>query len=219
VPAAGQPYAVVTALAVLSLLAADHDDPAAASLARRALATANAEGVSFEPLSGIVDLALGRALAGQGELGQAEVQLGRALALFEVDSMALHRSLALVVLASVRQGRGDRPGARALADQARELVDQATDPGMLPALLKQTEEALGSRPHRPVPMATPLTERELVVLRLLPTRLTTREIGRELGVSANTVRSQVQAIYRKLQASSRAQAITQAHQLGLLPRK
>jgi LuxR family maltose regulon positive regulatory protein len=218
-PASVQPYAVVTALAVLSLLAADQDDPAAASLARRAVATAEAHGVNFEPLSGIVYLALGRALAGQGELVEAEVQLGRALALFEVDSMGLHRTYGLLVLASVRHGRGDLPGARALADQARELVEQSTDPGMLPALLKQTEEALGARPRRPVQLAAPLTERELAVLRLLPTRLSTREIAGEFSVSVNTVRSQVQAIYRKLQVNSRAEAVAQARQLDLLPRK
>jgi LuxR family transcriptional regulator, maltose regulon positive regulatory protein len=217
VPASAQPYAVVTALAVLSLIATDQDDDDDASLARRALATANAHGVSFEPLSGIVYLALGRALAGQGELAEAEVQLGRALELFEVDSLGLHRTLALLVLGSVRHGRGDLPGARALVDQARQLIDQATDPGMLPSLLERTEEVLGSRPRRPVPVAAPLTERELAVLRLLPTRLSTREIGRELYVSPNTVRSHVQAIYRKLQVNSRAEAITQARQLGLLP--
>jgi LuxR family transcriptional regulator, maltose regulon positive regulatory protein len=117
----------------------------------------------------------------------------------------------------VRHGRGDLPGARALVDQARELVEQSTDPGMLPSLLEQTEEALGSRPRRPVQLAAPLTERELAVLRLLPTRLSTREIGRELYVSPNTVRSHVQAIYRKLQVNSRAEAVTKARQLGLLP--
>jgi LuxR family maltose regulon positive regulatory protein len=217
VPASVQPYAVVTALAVLSLLAADQDDPAAAALAHRAVATAEAQGVNFEPLSGMVYLALGRALGRQGELAEAEVQLGRALELFQVDSMGLHRTYGLLVLASVRHGRSDLPGARALVDQARELVEQSTDPGMLPAVLEQTEEALGSRPRRPVQVAAPLTERELAVLRLLPTRLSTREIGRELYVSPNTVRSQVQAIYRKLQVNSRAEAVTNARQLGLLP--
>ena len=66
-------------------------------------------------------------------------------------------------------------------------------------------------------MAAPLTERELAVLQLLPSRLSTREIGRELSVSVHTVRSQVQAIFRKLQVTSRADAVTQARQLGLLP--
>jgi LuxR family maltose regulon positive regulatory protein len=219
VPASVQPYAVVTALAVLSLIAGDQDDPAAASLARGAVATAEAHGVNFEPLSGIVYLALGRALARQGELVEAEVQLGRALELLEVDSMGLHRALALLVLVSVRHGRGDLPGARALADQAHNLIEQFTDPGVLPALLEQAEKRLGSPPPQRLALVEPLTERELAVLRLLPTRLSTREISREFSVSVNTVRSQVQAIYRKLGVSSRAEAVTQARQLGLLPPK
>jgi LuxR family transcriptional regulator, maltose regulon positive regulatory protein len=219
VPASVQPYAVVTALAVLSLIAADQDDDAAASLARGAVATAEAQGVNFEPLSGIVYLALGRALERQGELAEAEIQLGRALALFEVDSMSLYRALALLVLASVRHGRGDRPGARTLVDQAHNLIDQFTDPGVLPALLEQAEKRLGSPPPQRLALVEPLTERELTVLRLLPTRLSTREISREFSVSVNTVRSQVQAIYRKLGVSSRAEAVTQARQLGLLPPK
>jgi hypothetical protein len=91
VPAAEQPYDVATALAVLSLLADDQDDPAAASLARRALAVLDDHGLSFEPLCGIVYLALGRTLAHQGELAEAEAQLERALELFEIDSMSVHR--------------------------------------------------------------------------------------------------------------------------------
>jgi LuxR family maltose regulon positive regulatory protein len=212
-----QPYAVVTALAVLSLIAGDQDDDAAASLARRAVATATAEGVSFEPLSGIVYLAAGRALGLRGEFAEAEVQLGRALELFEVDSMALHRTLALLALTSVRHGQGDLRGASALVDQARELIHGFTDPGMLPALLEQAEVMLGSAPPQRVTLVEPLTERELTVLRLLPTQLWIPEIARELSVSVNTIRSQVQAIYRKLQVSSRAEAVTKARHLGLLP--
>jgi LuxR family transcriptional regulator, maltose regulon positive regulatory protein len=66
--------------------------------------------------------------------------------------------------------------------------------------------------------ATPLTERELAVLRLLPTQLSTREIGRQLYVSVNTVRSHVQAVYRKLEVATRTEAIARSRQLGLLPR-
>jgi LuxR family transcriptional regulator, maltose regulon positive regulatory protein len=145
------------------------------------------------------------------------VQLERALELLGIDSMGVHRAFALLLLASVRHGRGELPSARALVEQARELVEQSADPGVLPALLEQTETALGARPRRPVQMAAPLTDRELTVLRLLPTQLSTREIGRELYVSPNTVKSHVQAIYRKLQVSSRAEAVTQARVLGLLP--
>ena len=84
-------------------------------------------------------------------------------------------------------------------------------------LLEQTERTLAAAPHRRVEAAAPLSERELIVLRLLPTRLSTREISRELAVSVTTIRSQVQSIYRKLQAFSRAKAVAHARDLGLLP--
>jgi LuxR family maltose regulon positive regulatory protein len=217
VPAAAQPVAVVLALAVLSLLAGDEDDDRTAMvLARRAAATADSQGLSAEPMCGIAYAALGRALARQGELAEAEVQLKRALAPVGIDSMLGQRAFALLLLAPVRRGRGDLAGARDLVEQARELIEQFTDPGVLPVLLEQTWQMLASVPRQRVEAAA-LTDRELVVLRLLPSRLPTREIGRELSVSVNTVRSQVQAIYRKLQVSSRAEAVTRAHELGLLP--
>jgi LuxR family maltose regulon positive regulatory protein len=218
VAAAAQPYAVVIALAVLSLTTAERTDGGAAmALARGAAATAEAQGLSAAPLCAIAYLALGRALTHQGELAEAEEELDRALELVDIDSMALHHAHALLLLASVRRGRGDLPGARALVEEARELIEQSTDPGVLPAILQQTRRALDTAPHRPITVTAPLTERELAVLRLLPSRLSSREIGRELYVSANTVRSQVQAIYRKLHASNRAEAVARARQLGLLP--
>jgi LuxR family maltose regulon positive regulatory protein len=218
VPATAQPVAVVLALSVLSLLAGDQgDDGTAMVLARRAVATADTHGLSAEPMCGIAYAALGRALARHGELAEAEVQLGRALAPVGIDAMVAQRACALLLLAPVRRGRGDLAGARALVEQARQLIEQFTDAGALPALLEQTERALASPPRRPVEAAAPLTERELVVLRLLPTELSTREIGRELSVSVTTIRSQVQAIYRKLHASTRSEAVAYARELGLLP--
>jgi LuxR family transcriptional regulator, maltose regulon positive regulatory protein len=217
VPAATQPVAVVLGLAVLSLLAGDQgDDHTAMMLARQAALTADTQGLGAEPICGIAYAALGRALGRQGQLAEAEVQLERALEPVGIDSMAAQRAFALLLLAPVRRGRGDVAGARVLVEQARELIEQFTDPGVLPTLLAQTERALAAAPRRPVE-AAPLTERELVVLRLLPTRLSTREIGRELSVSVTTIRSQVQAIYRKLQASTRSEAVAHARELGLLP--
>lgn len=159
------------------------------------------------------NLALGRALLGQGELTRAEEHLKRALELFGIDSMVVHRAHALVLLASAGHGGGDLPHARTLVDRARALIERFAAPGVLVVLLEQTERELSTAPRRRVEAAASLTERELAVLRLLPTRLSTRE----LHVSVNAIRSQVQAIYRKLQASSRADAITQARQLGLIP--
>jgi LuxR family maltose regulon positive regulatory protein len=66
-------------------------------------------------------------------------------------------------------------------------------------------------------VAEPLTTRELAVLELLATHLSTPEIGRQLYVSVNTIRTQVRAIYRKLQVNRRGHAVARARQLGLLP--
>jgi LuxR family maltose regulon positive regulatory protein len=218
VPVAAQPVAVVVALAVLSLLAGDQDDDDnAMALAREAATTADAQGLSAEPICGIAHAALGRALARQGELAEAELQLERALEPVRIDSMLVQRAFALLLLASVRRDRGDRAGARTLAGEARALIEGAADPGFLPVLLEQTERTLARPPRRRIEPTAPLSERELMVLRLLPTRLSTRDIGRELSVSVTTIRSQVQSIYRKLEASTRAEAVANARDRGLLP--
>ena len=61
-----------------------------------------------------------------------------------------------------------------------------------------------------------LTTAELRILGLLPTHLSFREMGTRLYVSPNTVKTQAQAVYRKLDASSRSEAVARARVLGLL---
>ena len=65
-------------------------------------------------------------------------------------------------------------------------------------------------------LADPLSERELQVLRLLTTSLSTPEIAAELFVAASTVRSHVKSIYRKLNVRRRTDAIRRAEELKLL---
>jgi LuxR family maltose regulon positive regulatory protein len=61
-----------------------------------------------------------------------------------------------------------------------------------------------------------LSERELTVLRLLPSLLSLGEIADDLTVSINTVKSHVRSIYAKLGVSSRRLAVLAAHEHGLL---
>jgi LuxR family maltose regulon positive regulatory protein len=61
-----------------------------------------------------------------------------------------------------------------------------------------------------------LTDREMAVLRYLPTRLSNVEIAQRLYVSLNTVKTHLKHIYRKLGATSRTDAIERAGRLGLL---
>jgi LuxR family transcriptional regulator, maltose regulon positive regulatory protein len=67
-----------------------------------------------------------------------------------------------------------------------------------------------------VPGASALTAAELRLLPLLSTHLSSPEIGRELFLSPHTIKSQMKSIYRKLDASTRNQAVTRARELGLL---
>lgn len=55
-----------------------------------------------------------------------------------------------------------------------------------------------------------------LVLPMLSTHLSFPQIGREMFLSPNTVKSQAVSIYRKLGASSRNQAVTRSRELGLL---
>lgn len=65
-------------------------------------------------------------------------------------------------------------------------------------------------------LAEPLTAREITVLRLLRGTLTRREMAQELCLSANTIKSHVRAVYRKLGVSSRRDAIQRGRELGIL---
>ena len=57
------------------------------------------------------------------------------------------------------------------------------------------------------PAGNHLTERELDVLGLLPGTLSISEIAHQLYLSPNTVKTHTRAIYRKLGASSRDEAV------------
>ncbi|MFD1860259.1 LuxR C-terminal-related transcriptional regulator [Aeromicrobium camelliae] len=66
------------------------------------------------------------------------------------------------------------------------------------------------------PEGEPLTPRELVILHELVATANIEQIAERLHVSANTVRTQRQSLYRKLKATSRDEAIGRAIAMGLL---
>jgi DNA-binding NarL/FixJ family response regulator len=63
---------------------------------------------------------------------------------------------------------------------------------------------------------TPLTARELEVLARIARGLSNKEIARELGTAAGTVKIQVQSILEKLGAEDRTQAVTISLRRGIL---
>ena len=79
------------------------------------------------------------------------------------------------------------------------------------------QDAAGVSPApRSAPTGGWLTERELDVLRDLPSMMTLGEIATDHGISLNTVKTHVRSIYAKLGAGTRREAITTARGLGLL---
>jgi two-component system response regulator DesR len=67
--------------------------------------------------------------------------------------------------------------------------------------------------EQPTPM---LSEREREVLDLIAAGSTNREIAEQLYLSPHTVKEHTSAVYRKLQARNRAEAVQRAQRIGLL---
>ena len=61
-----------------------------------------------------------------------------------------------------------------------------------------------------------LTERELEILERLASGRSLKELGKDLGVSPNTVKTHVARVYQKLDVQRRLQAIEKARALALI---
>jgi LuxR family maltose regulon positive regulatory protein len=104
------------------------------------------------------------------------------------------------------------PGGPALAE-AREVLYACRDHG--PVLGKWLRaEQLRARPGETA--GEQLTEREQAILTLLPGPMTQRELAGALFVTPNTLKTHLRAIYRKLGADSRLDAVHRARERGLL---
>jgi LuxR family maltose regulon positive regulatory protein len=74
----------------------------------------------------------------------------------------------------------------------------------------------GASAEAPGELAEPLSERELAVLRFLPTNLSAADIGSELFLSVHTVKTHMRKLYAKLDVHTRAEAVQRGRALGLL---
>ena len=64
-------------------------------------------------------------------------------------------------------------------------------------------------------MTTNLTERDVVLLRCLGSGGSTAQVAAELSVSANTARTRIRRVQRKLGVSSRSQLVSAGRALDL----
>jgi LuxR family transcriptional regulator, maltose regulon positive regulatory protein len=205
-------------LAQLALLALDGDDRHdAAGLGVRARAQVERHGLGGQPSMSLVlsACALTRARVGQVDAATHDAAAAALLQRKLADCPEWHRAQVAIVLARALLALGDLCEAHALLDDDT-LERAATDSPVLRAWLADALAQLACYSASVAAMPVSLTGAELRVLRLLPTHLSFREMGGRLYVSANTVKTQAQAVYRKLDASSRSEAVARARSLGLL---
>ncbi len=162
--------------------------------------------------------ALGQVFAGEGNLSDAERELAQAEHFFRDEVATVDHAWILVLLARIRCQRGHLEEAEAALRSARESIAELEDAGRVPALASEVERELEQQKARAGggELLEAPSEAELTVLRLLASDLSARQIGGELFLSANTIRSHTRSIYRKLGVNSRADAVARADVLGLL---
>jgi LuxR family maltose regulon positive regulatory protein len=161
--------------------------------------------LSYLPLQALALQTLGR----EEEAIQA---IGRCLSMAKAEGFTrvfVGHGAAMLRLLQVTAGRGIEVG------YINQLIP-AFGIGTTPVAIARPASAATPQPAPGTALIEPLSERELQVLRLLDSPLTSEEIGRELYVSANTVRTHIRNIYGKLDVHGRLEAIQKARDLKLI---
>jgi LuxR family transcriptional regulator, maltose regulon positive regulatory protein len=206
-------------LSFLSLVATDEAHlEEAESLAREAYALVSRFGLQKVPQSSLAPIALGYMLAKRGDLVEAQTTLEEGVSTRRrLPGLSPWPTLiGLLALAQVRSARGDRGGARETLAEARTILQRHPDAGIFPESLERQERGLRTIKQRDGSLDRELTRRELDVLHLLVRELSTSQIAQRLYVAPSTVKTQIKSIYRKLEASSRKEAVEEACARGII---
>ncbi len=140
-------------------------------------------------------------------------QRTRPLMTHALSWFAVHARLEL---AKAHLALSDVRGAATLSREADDVLRRRPALGTLVAEADDVRAKLSTVAGQSSGWASTLTAAELRLLPLLTTHLSFREIAERLFVSRNTVKTQAISVYRKLDASSRSEAIERAIELGLV---
>ena len=212
------PLVQVLCLAQLALLVIERGDwNAGARLVGRARAQVERFGLAPYPSVALVPAICALVDAHRGRVEDARRDLRRSIRLLHevVDFPSWYEAEIGIVLAHAAM-RLDEPNcARQRLTEATAVLDLVPGVPVLDALLRRARSSLDAS----IAAAngdSGLTPAELRTLQYLPSHYSFREIGEELVVSVNTVRSQARAVYRKLGASTRREAVELARKRGLI---
>ena len=186
-----------------------------AGQARAALRRAGLEESYTTPL---VSAAQARAALRRGDAQAARQQLvhaqrQRPLLTYALPHLAVQARIELI---RVHLALADVAAARTLMLEVDELLRRRPGLGNLGGQAEELRARIAQERGSRVLSASALTGAELRLLPLLATHLSFPEIGEELFLSRNTIKSEAMSLYRKLGAASRSQAVARSRELGLL---
>jgi LuxR family maltose regulon positive regulatory protein len=206
-------------LAQLALLAMEEDDwEGAAWLASRAKALVERSDLGDSAPAALVFAVSAAARAHRGQVEEATGDRRRALKLLArlTDFAPWYDAEARIVLARAGLRLSDPASARGLLAEASRILRQTPDALVLGEWLDQVRAQADATEGSTISGGWSLTTAELRILQFLPSHLSFPQIANRLYVSPNTVKTHVRAVYRKLDASSRGQAVDNARENGLL---
>jgi LuxR family transcriptional regulator, maltose regulon positive regulatory protein len=170
------------------------------------------------PLSAIAFAAAAASRAHDGRIDEAKRDLRHGIDLLTAlgDFVPWYGAQARILLAYASLWLADTVGARTLLAEASRFARKTTGATIFSSWFDRAWAYLDTLAETSLAGPSSLTIAELRILRFLPSHRSFREIAAQLGVSANTVKTQAHAVYRKLGAASRSEAVALAIDAGLL---
>jgi len=210
----------VYATACRALLAVENGDVASADVALRDAEAEVTDSVGDAHFVAMFPaLARARLAAAVGDPVAARSAAESAVELARRGAGRVEFAAALVTAAAAARASGavdaDEDAAERLAE-ARSVLRRCQDPGPMLLAWFAAEQRAAQAARQQAGTVERLTERERAILALLPGPLSQREIAAALFVTPNTLKSHLRAVYRKLGAVSRNEAVVRARSLGLL---
>jgi LuxR family maltose regulon positive regulatory protein len=214
-----EPIVAALCLSVNAMIAIEQEEwDVAGELTGQAVAVVLESELTTCPTSALVFAASAASRAHQGRADEAKRDLRRAKDLLAAlgDFIPWYGADARVLLAHASLSLADIVGARTLLAEASRLARRTPDATIFEHWFNDAWGYMDTLAESSLAGPSSLTIAELRILRFLPSHRSFREIGAQLGVSANTVKTQAHAIYRKLGAASRSEAVARASEAGLI---
>ena len=217
--AASAPSIMSLCLAQAAMIAIELEDwESAAELTDRAGTVIEQRGLAEYPICALAFSASAATRAHHGRVDEAKRDLRSGVDLLTElgDFIPWYGAEARILLAHASLWLADVVGARTLLAEASRLARRTSGAVIFEHWFDSAWSYMDELAETSLAGPSSLTIAELRILRFLPSHRSFREIAAQLGVSANTVKTQAHAVYRKLGAASRSEAVMRASDAGLL---